>query len=188
MRPAEYSMALKATIFKLELAVADIDRNVYENFSLTLARHPSENDQRMMVRVLAFMLYADAALAFGKGLSTDEEPDLWQRELTGVIDLWIVVGQPDERWLRKASGRAARVVVFSYGGRAAEIWWEQNRATLERLPNLKVWRLSPADTQGLAALARRTMSLQCMIEDGELLITGEDETLRLEPEILFASS
>jgi len=187
MRPAENPMALKATIFKVELAISDIDRNVYANHTLTLARHPSENDQRMMVRLLAFMLYADDLLAFGKGLSTDEEPDLWQRDLAGVIDLWIVVGQPDERWLRKASGRAAQVVVFSYGGRVAEIWWEQNRATLEKLPNLKVWRLSQPDTLALAALARRAMTLQCLIQDGEMLITGEGGTLRLEPELVFAS-
>ena len=135
-------MALKATIFKVDLSVADMDRNLYEDYSLTIARHPSENDIRMMVRLLAFMRYADNALAFGKGLSTDEEPDLWLKDLTGAIDLWIVVGQPDERWLRKASGRAERVVVFSYGDRVADVWWEQNRAALEKLPNLTVFRLS----------------------------------------------
>ena len=174
-------MALKATIFKVDLAVADMDRNLYENYSLTLARHPSENDIRMMVRLLAFMRYADNALAFGKGLSTDEEPDLWLKDLTGVIDLWIVVGQPDERWLRKASGRAGRVVVFTYGDRVAEVWWEQNRTVLEKLPNLTVFRLSAESTQALAALANRTMNLQCMIQDGEMLITGEGEAVRIEP-------
>ena len=180
-------MALKATIFKVDLALADIDRNLYANYALTLARHPSENDQRMMVRLLAFMLYADDSLAFGKGLSTDEEPDLWSRDLTGVIDRWIVVGQPDERWLRKASGRAARVVVLSYGGRVAEMWWEQNRATLVRLPNLTVLRIAAHSTQALAALAQRAMSLQCMVQDGELLITGEGNAIRLQPEVVFAS-
>lgn len=178
-------MALKATIFKVDLSVADMDRNVYENFSLTLARHPSENDVRMMVRLLAFMRYADNALAFGKGLSTDEEPDLWRKELTGVIDLWVVVGQPDERWLRKASGRAGRVVVFTYGGRVAEMWWDQNRATLEKLPNLTVFRIPPESTQALAALAGRTMSLQCTIQDGEMLITGEGGSVRVDPLAVF---
>ena len=177
-------MALKSTIFKVDLAVADMDRNLYENYSLTLARHPSENDVRMMVRLLAFMRYADSALAFGKGLSSDEEPDLWIKDLTGAIDLWIVVGQPDERWLRKASGRSGRVVVFSYGDRVAEVWWEQNRAALEKLPNLTVFRLSSEDTQALAALASRTMSLQCMIQDGEMLITGDGGSVRVEPELV----
>ncbi len=181
-------MALKATIFKVDLALADMDRNVYENFALTLARHPSENDVRMMVRLLAFMRFADTALAFGKGLSSDDEPDLWRKDLTGLIDLWIVVGQPDERWLRKASGRAGRVAVFSYGGRVAEIWWEQNRATLEKLPNLTVFRLPPESTQALAALANRAMSLQCMIQDGEMLITGEGESVRIEPLVLCGAA
>jgi len=177
-------MALKATIFKVDLAVADMDRNHYENYSLTVARHPSENDIRMMVRLLAFMRYADNSLVFGKGLSTDEEPDLWLKDLTGVIDLWIVVGQPDERWLRKASGRARRVVVFSYGDRVVDVWWEQNRATLEKLPNLTVFRLSAESTQALAALAGRSMSLQCLIQDGEMLITGEGEAVRIEPLVI----
>ena len=180
-------MALKATIFKVDLAVADMDRNHFADYSLTLARHPSENDARMMVRLLAFMRYADELLVFGKGLSTDEEPDLWRKELTGVIDLWIVVGQPDERWLRKASGRSERVSVFTYGGRVAEIWWEQNRAVLEKLPNLTVFRLSAESTQELAALANRAMSLQCMTQDGEMLITGEGDAVRVEPMVVFAS-
>ena len=178
-------MALKSTIFKVDLSLADMDRNLYADYSLTLARHPSENDQRMMVRLLAFMRYADELLAFGKGLSTDEEPDLWRKDLTGVIDLWILVGQPDERWLRKASGRAGRVILFSYGGRVAEIWWEQNRATLEKIANLTVLRLAPEDTQALAALANRAMRLQCLIQDGEMLITGEGESIRIEPEVVF---
>ena len=177
-------MALKATIFKVDLSVADMDRNLYENYTLTIARHPSENDIRMMVRLLAFMRYADNALAFGKGLSTDEEPDLWLKDLTGAIDLWIVVGQPDERWLRKASGRAERVAVFSYGDRVADVCWEQNRAALEKLPNLTVFRLSSEDTQALAALASRTMTLQCTIQDGEMLITGDGGSVRVEPELL----
>ena len=181
-------MALKATIFKVDLALADMDRNLYANYALTLARHPSENDVRMMVRLLAFMRYADESLTFGKGLSTDEEPDLWCKDPTGVINLWIVVGQPDERWLRKASGRSSQVVVFSYGGRVAEIWWEQNRAVLEKLPNLTVLRLSPESTQALAALANRAMNLQCMTQDGEMLITGEGEAVRIDPMRVFASS
>ena len=178
-------MALKATIFKLDLTIADIDRNHYASYSRMIARHPSENDARMMVRLLAFMLYADDELAFGKGLSTDEEPDLWLKDLTGVVELWIVVGQPNERWLRKASGRAGRVIVFSYGGRGAEMWWEQNRSTLEKLPRLTVFRLSLESTQALASLANRAMTLQCTIQDGELMITGAGDVVRIEPVVLL---
>ena len=181
-------MALKATIYKVDLSLADMDRAYYADHTLTIARHPSENDQRMMVRLLAFMRYADERLAFGKGLSTDDEPDLLRRELSGAIDLWIVVGQPDERWLRKASGRAARVVVFNYGGRVAQLWWEQNRAVLERLPNLTVWRLAPDDTQALAAIAERSMRLQCLIQDGEMLITGGTDSIRVVPELVCGTA
>jgi uncharacterized protein YaeQ len=181
-------MALKATIFKVELSLADLDRNLYDNYTLTLARHPSENDLRMMVRLLAFMRYADSMLTFGKGLSTDDEPDLWRKDLTGAVELWIVVGNPDERWLRKASGRAKEVVVFSYGGRAAEIWWEQNRALLEKLPNLTVFALAQDEAQALAALASRTMELHCTIQDGEMLISAGAQALRVAPELLFTSA
>ncbi len=181
-------MALKATIFKTDLQVADMDRNHYADYSLTLARHPSETDERMMVRLLAFALHADDLLDFGKGLSTDEVPDLWLKDLTGAIQLWINVGQPDERWLRKAAGRARQVVVFCYGGRVADIWWEQNRATLERLQNLTVLKLLPESTQALAKLANRNMSLQCMMQDGEVLITGDGDPIRVEPIALMRSS
>ncbi len=177
-------MALKSTICKVDLAVADMDRNVYENFSLRLAQHPSENEARMMIRLLAFMMHADERLEFGKGLSTDEEPDLWLKDLTGVIDLWIYVGQLDERWLRKASGRAKRVVVISYGDRAADIWWEQGRKTLEKLPNLTLYRIDSDDMQALAGLASRSMSLQCTIQEGELLITGSGDPVRVEPTVV----
>ena len=180
-------MALKATIFKAILNIADLDRGVYLDANLTLARHPSENDVRMMVRLLAFMLYADSALAFGKGLSTDEEPDLWLKDLTGVIHLWILVGQPDERWLRKASGRSERVVVFSHGDRVADIWWEQNRQTLSKLQNLTVYRLATETTHALAALVERAMRLQCTIQDGEMLVSSEKDTVRVEPLRVFPS-
>ncbi len=182
-----FFMALKATIFKVDLSVADMDRNVYSDFALTLARHPSENDIRMMVRLFAFMLLADERLEFGKGLSTDEEPDLWLKDLTGAIDQWVVVGQPDERWLRKASGRAGKVFVFTYGDRLVDVWWEQNRDKLEKLPNLVVYRLTADDAQALGGLASRSMALQCAIQEGEALITGEGDPVRVEPVVLFGS-
>ena len=174
-------MALKATIFKVELSLADIDRSYYDNFSLTLARHPSENDARMMVRLLAFMCCADQALAFGRGLSSDDEPDLWRKDLTGAVEQWILVGMPDERAVRKACGRSAEVLVFAYADKATDVWWTQNAAAFGKLSNLRVMRISAAETQALAALAERTMALQCTIQDGELMITGEGETVHLVP-------
>ncbi len=174
-------MALKSTIFKAELQVSDLDRNYYATHPLTLARHPSETDERMMVRLLAFALFAGERLEFGRGLSTEDEPSLWQKDLTGAIELWIEVGLPDERVLRKASGRAGRVVVLCYGGRGADVWWAQNRAQLEKLGNLLVMNLPAEATQALAGLARRSMALQCTIQDGQVWLGDEDATVHLEP-------
>lgn len=177
-------MALKATIFKASLQIADMDRNHYQEHALTLARHPSETDERMMMRLLAFALFADERLEFGRGLSTEDEPALWQKDLTGAIELWIEVGLPDERDLRKACGRASRVVVLCYGGRGADIWWEQNRDKLERLRNLEVMNVSTAASQGIAALATRSMSLQCTIQDGQVWLTDGERTVHVEPAAL----
>ncbi|MBP8898782.1 MAG: YaeQ family protein [Sulfuritalea sp.] len=179
-------MALKSTIFKAELQIADLDRNYYQNHALTVARHPSETDERMMVRVLAFALYADSALAFGKGLSAEDEPDLWRKDLTGAIELWIEVGLPDEKRIRRACGRARQVVVLSYGGRVADMWWQQNQAALKRQDNLAVINLSPEDSRALAALAARGMQLQCTLQDGEAWLIVDGENTRIAPETRLA--
>src|ERR1035437_2714512 len=177
-------MALKSTIFKAELQVSDMDRNYYQNHLLTIARHPSETDERMMVRVLAFALYAHEAMIFGKGLSADDEPDLWQKDLTGAIERWIDVGLPDEKRIRKACGRAAQVVIVSYGGRGAELWWGQIAGPLERFSNLTVISLPVATSQALAGLVKlkqRTMQLQCLIQDGQIWLGDEDTRLEVVP-------
>ncbi len=160
-------MALKASIFKADLQIADIDRHYYHEHALTIARHPSETDERMMVRLLAFACHADAGLVFGKGLSDVEEPDLWRKDLTGAIDLWIEVGQPDEKRMRKACSRAAQVVIYSYGSNGA-LWWSQVAAKVRHVKNLTVLALPAPTAQSLARLAQRTMQLQCTIDDGEI--------------------
>ena len=179
-------MALKATIFKAEIQVADMDRNHYGDYSLTLARHPSETDERMMVRLLAFALFADPALGFAKGLCVDDEPDLWQRDLTGTIERWIDVGQPDDKWTRKACGRACEVVVVAYG-RALEVWWNSVRSKLERHDNLRVFELGRESTADLARLAERTMRLQFTIQDGHVWVGNSRDTVALEPKQLLGS-
>jgi uncharacterized protein YaeQ len=181
-------MALKATIFKADLQVSDLDRNHYASHALTLARHPSETDERMMARLLAFALNAHERLAFGRGLSTEDEPDLWRHDLTGAIEQWIDVGLPDERRLRKASGRASEVRVYAFGGRAVELWWTQNVAALRRLPHLQVWSLPPEGMAALTALAERTMRLTCTIQDGQVWVGSETGEASVEPAYLTASS
>lgn len=174
-------MAIKSTIFKAELQIANMDRNYYHDHALTIAQHPSETDERMMVRLLAFALHADEALSFGKGLSADDEPDLWKKDLTGTIELWIDVGLPDEKLIRKACGRARQVVVYTYGGRGADIWWNQNSSKLERLNNLTVINLPETTSQGLATLVQRTMQLQMTVQDEEIWISDDKVRIQVEP-------
>jgi uncharacterized protein YaeQ len=170
-------MALKATIFKASVQISDTDRNYYQNHALTLARHPSETDERMMVRLLAFALHAHEALVFGKGLSTDDEPDLWRKDLTGAIQLWIDVGQPDEKRLRKACGRATEVVVYSYGGSAAAMWREQIAPTLARTRNLAVRTIANDASQAMAKLAQRSMDLSYTVQDGQVWVADTKDTV-----------
>lgn len=173
-------MALKATIYKAELQIADMDRNYYHDHALTIARHPSETDERMMVRLLAFALGAHAALSFGKGLSTDDEPDLWQKDLTGAIETWIDVGLPDGKLVRRAAGRARQVFIYSYGGRIADLWWSQGSDKLERIKNLTVINLPVTSSQGMAKLAQRNMQLQFNIQDGQIWVNDKDSSLQVE--------
>lgn len=174
-------MALKSTIFKAELQLADLDRSHFGEYPLTLARHPSENDQRMMVRLLAFALYASETLAFGRGLSNEDEAALTDTDLTGCIERWIDVGLPDERNIRRACGRARQVVVLAYGGRQAEIWWQQSADKLAGLKNLTVLALPPEQSAALAGLAERNMRLQCTIQDGTIWIGGDSKQVELTP-------
>lgn len=173
-------MALKSTICKAELQISDMDRNVYGDHSLTLARHPSETDERMMVRLLAFALHAHEALVFGNSIGNDDEPSLWQKDLTGAIQIWIDVGQPDEKRIRKACGRADRVFIFAYGGHGVDVWLNQIKSSLERSRNLTVINLPASAPAALARLAQRSMKLQFTIQDGQVWVTDSQETVLLD--------
>lgn len=172
-------MALKATVFKATLGVADLDRGYYADHRLTLARESSETDERLMVRILAFALNADERLAFTSAMSDTEEPCLWKKDLTGRIELWIEIGLPDPRRLRKASGRADEVILYLYHGRQARLWWEQNRAELRTLGNLRVIEIAAASVLALAALAGKTMDLHCTIQDGQASFAHDEGILEI---------
>lgn len=172
-------MALKSKVLKAELQVSDFNRDYYETHALTLAQHPSETAERLMVRLLAFALHADAALAFGRGLSS-EEPDLWRKDLTGQIELWIEIGQPDEQSLRRACGRAKQVFVYTYSGNSAEAWWKKTGESLQRCSNLYVIDVAPGSSQALAALVQRGMQLQCFIQDGQVQMMSDTESIAIE--------
>ena len=181
-------MAPKATVVKAELQVSDMDRHYYATHALTLAQHPSETDLRLMVRLLAFALHADERLEFGRGLGNEDEPDLWRRDYTGDIELWIDLGQPDESRVKKACARARQVVVVNYAGNSADLWWGRVGPALRRLANLTVIDLPGAAVEQLPALLHRGMRLNCMIQDGEVHLLGEHSgEVALRPEIRQAS-
>ena len=169
-------MALKATIYKADLQIADMDRHVYGDHALTIARHPSETDERMMVRVLAYALNAQEGIAFTKGLFDVDEPDVWVKNLAGEITLWIDLGQPDEARIRRACSRAERVVVLCYSS-SSEVWWKQIATKLTRFTNLSVLQLPAETSQALAELAERSMRLQCMVQDGEVWLNSDAESV-----------
>jgi uncharacterized protein YaeQ len=178
-------MALKATIYKAELSIADMDRNYYQEHALTIARHPSETDERVMIRLLAFALHADPALAYGKDLFDVEEPALWLKDLTGAIQTWIEVGQPDDRRLMKASGRSEHVVVYSYSA-VSHIWFKQIAKQIDRARNITVVNIPAETSAALERMCKRNMQLQCTIQDGQVWLTDGTDTVQVEREPLLS--
>lgn len=174
-------MAQNATIYKVELSVSDMDRHYYETHKLTVAKHPSETDERMMVRIIAFALNAHENLEMGKGISTDDEPDIWQKSLSGELDVWVALGLPSEKLMRQSCGKAEKVIVYPYGGRTAEMWWDKIKSSTTRFENLQVTNFSEKDTAELAKLASRAMKLQINIQDGDVMVSVGDNMVYLTP-------
>lgn len=172
-------MALKSTIFKATVGIADLDRNYYADHKLTLACHPSETHERMMIRLLAFALFADQRLEFGRGLSTEDEPALWLKGYDGTIECWIDVGLPDESAVRRAAARSRRVVVLAYGGRSVDAWWARAGTAILDLKKVEVSFLDPQETAALAAMAKRNMDLQFTIQEGQVLIADGETAISL---------
>ncbi|NRD74627.1 YaeQ family protein [Shewanella sp. VB17] len=177
-------MATKATVYKVNLQIADIDRGYYQDHHVTLAQHPSETDSRMMLRLLAFAMNASDTLEFSKGMCVEDEPELWEKSLIGDIDLWIDFGQSDEKWIRKACGRAKQVQLFTYGGRSVPIWWQQNEQHFNRYQNLKVWNIPEGAVKEMGELVSRSMKLQYNISEGQVWLSNDDASVLIEPECL----
>jgi uncharacterized protein YaeQ len=185
-------MALKSTVFKADVQLADIGHGCYTGLQLTLARHPSETDERMMVRLAALALNAhqvqdlcggDARIGFGAGLSSPDEPDVLLSDFTGRTRLWIEVGQPDDKPLAKACAKADQVGVYAYGTQT-EVWWRGIEGKLARLPKLSVWRIPAADAQALAELAERSMRLDAMVQEGVLTLSSDRGSVAIQPQAL----
>lgn len=181
-------MALKATIYKANLQIADMDRQVYVDHAVTIARHPSETDERMMIRLLALALNLPAsadhgALELAKDLWDVDEPALWQKDLTGQIVQWIDVGQPDDKRLIRASGRAEQVSVYSFSA-STPIWWGGIATKLTRASNIAVWQIESAQSQALAGLAQRGMQLQLSVQDGSCWLSDGQQSIEITPQRL----
>ncbi len=176
-------MAQKSTVYKVELSVSDMDRHYYETHKLTIAKHPSETDERLMVRILAFALNAHTQLEMTRGLSTDDEPDIWQKSLSGELELWVALGLPSEKIVRQSCGKADKVIVYAYGGRTADIWWEKIKNSTTRFDNLQVFNFSQEDTSALANLASRAMKLQVNIQDGDVMVSVDQSIIYVTPVI-----
>lgn len=174
-------MAQKSTVYKVELSVCDMDRHYYETHKLTVAKHPSETDERLMVRILAFALNAHEHLEMTKGISTDDEPDIWQKSLSGELELWIALGLPSDKVVRQSCGKADKVIIYPYGGRTAEMWWDKIKNSTTRFDNLRVVNLAENDTAALAKLASRAMKLQVNIQDGEVMLSVDDNIVYVTP-------
>lgn len=172
-------MALKATIYKAMVNVADLDRNKFLDSNLTLARHPSETQERMMLRLLAWIKYADERLVFTRGLSAEEEPEIWLRNDHLGIDLWIELGLPEERRVKKACSQSAEVALFTYNTRAAEIWWQQNQNRLSQFKNLSVWYLDDEQLAKLSEFGTRSMNLQATIQDGAIWLSDAENNVEI---------
>lgn len=181
-------MALKAIIHKAQLQIADMDRHLYADHALTIARHPSETDERMMVRLLAFALNVAATdeagqLEFAKDLWDVDEAALWHRDYTDALLHWIDVGQPDEKRLMRAAGRAERVSVYSHTS-STPVWWKGLESKITRADNIAVWQIDASQSQALANLSERSMQLQITVQDGTVWIGNGRDTVEVTPQRL----
>lgn len=173
-------MALKPTIYKAQVELADSDRSHFDSLSLTIACHPSETLERMAVRLLAYCLQAERGLEFTKGLSTAEEPDLWRHSDGGELEQWIEIGQPEEPRLRKACGKSKDVLVYAFG-KSADTWWKLNEEAISKLPRLAVWQFQWPEVEAFTALVDRTMNLNISIVGGVIYVDNGADSISLEP-------
>lgn len=180
-------MALKSTIYKVSLQISDFNRDHYQSYSHNVALHPSETIQRMLVRLIAFSIYADEGLTFTKGLSTDDEPDIWQKSLSDEIELWIDLGLPDLKRIRKAAGRSKQLVIFAYGGQKVAPWFDGLSKDLEKVGKVSVIQVDMAGIEALEPYVDRAMELNLMIQDGSVGVTLGDYYADVAFDYLFTS-
>lgn len=174
-------MALKATIFRVNVSISDMDRHHYQTYRLTMAQHPSETKERLMVRLIGWILQASEYLEFTRGLSSTDEPDIWERDATGAVQHWIELGHPDEKRLKKAISLSSKVDIYTYQGRVSAQWWEANQAEIQAMKDIQVFDINTDDIALITELYQRTMDLQATIQDGTLWLSDDSRTVELTP-------
>ena len=179
-------MALKPTIYKAQVKLADSDRNCFEELALTVAKHPSETIERMTVRLLAYCINSGRGLEFTKGLSSADEPDIWQHADNGEIEHWIELGQPEEPRLRKACGKAKNISVYAFG-KSADTWWKLNGDAIAALPRIQIWQFPWTEVEAASDMMSRTMKLGLSIVGGTLYLDDGSSSVTLEPSMLFSA-
>ena len=173
--------ALKATIFKADISITDLDRNYFADHSLTIARHPSESDQRMMLRVLAFILNADEKLEFTKGLSEVEDPDIWLKDYSDQILLWIELGTPSEQRVKKGCNQSRQMRVYAYADNAFEEYLKKEQGKLAMKNNIDFFSFPNEVAEQLANIVERNMQIQITIQDGVVWFNVGEVTLEIVP-------
>ena len=177
-------MALKSLVHKLSLNISDMDRHHYSDYNVTIAQHPSETEHRMMLRILAFALNASENLAFTKGLCADDEPEIWQKSYSDEIELWIDLGLPDEKRLKKACNQSQQAVLYTYGDGDQKVWLEKHQGKFFQHENLTVFSISYEQSQQLIPLAARNMQLSVTVQDGQVWISNDTDSVMVEPKLV----
>jgi len=169
-------MAQPSTIYRVGIQLSDIDRGLYETLQITVARHPSETEERLLARILAYALYYEPELAFTKGVGAGDEPDLWSKGPDGRVRCWIEVGLPDAERLVKASRHSEQVVLCAFGS-SLPVWEKQHLPKLAGISNLTVISLDPAFLGSLSKRLQRSISWSLTVTEGSLYLAIDGETL-----------
>jgi uncharacterized protein YaeQ len=175
-------MARGASIHRAQIELSHVDRGVYETLQLTVARHPSETLDRMVMRILAFGLRYAEDLAFGRGVSATDEPDLWRREGDGRVIEWIDVGRPDAKRLIQASRKSTRCQLFVFGDRGRR-WRKAQLETMKAPANLGVAYIDDGFVASLAATADRQIAWAMTVFESAIYLTTGDTSFETTPEI-----
>jgi len=165
----ENTMAINSTVVRAKISIADMTRHYYQDLHLTLAQHPSENENRLMIRLLAYIINAQESLCFTKGLSTSDEPDIWMKDLTGEINLWIELGLPDESRIKKAVNRSQHTILYCYDDKSFTPWFKKNESRFGH-KTLSIYKVKDNDAMSLSLLYKRALDWQVNIDETGIMI------------------